>query len=189
MSERPLNLLRYPRRERIVDPVLLRPVFWGLLTGGMLAAAGAGWQSQRQIHLQTQRASLQALVQEQERQQTQARNFRAQQQLLDRMQERVQVWQAQRQQTMQWHAFLGAEAEQTGLRLQRWQGDGRKVTLQLWLPRPELLPSLVARLTEISPGAWTLHSLSGQNASAGVQAVIESAWPAELALTASGRKP
>lgn len=189
LNERPLNLLRYPRRQQLLDPVLLRPVMGGLLAGGLLAAAGAAWQGQKQARLQAQRAPLLAQLQVQAQQESEARKAAAQRQLSDRMNTRAQAWLAQRRQLMQWHAFWGEEAEAHGLRMQRWQGDGRKVTLQLWLPRPDLVPGLVARLSEISPDPWTLHSLSVTRGTDGVQAVIESPWPRPAASTPQERKP
>ena len=170
----------------MLDAALWRPACWALLAGGVVAAAGVGWQLQRQEQLLAQRGPLQTRLQEQARQQALARQAEALARLQDRMLARAQSWQVQRQQLMRLHAELSSEAEHTGLRLQRWQGDGRKLTLQLWLPGPELAPALVSRLSQAWPQAWTLHSLAQRPGAGGVEAVLEAPWPAHAS---GGRQP
>ena len=174
----------------MLDATLWRPALLALLAGVALAAAWVAWQLQRQEELLAQRGPLQARLQEQTRQQAQARQAEALTRAQTRMQERAQAWQVQRQQLMRLHAELSTQAEQGGLRLQRWQGDGRKLTLQLWFPRPELAPALVSRLSQASAQAWALQSLAERPDAAGVEAVLEAPWPAPAHVPASGgRKP
>lgn len=180
----------------MLDATLWRPALWALLTGVAVAAAWVAWQMQRQEQLLAERGPLQARLQEQARQQAQARQAEALARVQTRMQERAQAWQVQRQQLMRLHNEFSALAEHSGLRLQRWQGDGRKLTLQLWLPRPELAPALVSRLSQASSQAsrqaWALHSLAERPDAAGVEAVLEAPWPplAHTPASASGgRKP
>ncbi len=190
LNPRPLNLLRYPRRAGMLDPTLWRPGLCALLAGGVVAAAWVASQLQRQDQLLAERGPLQARLQEQARQQAQALQAEALAHAQARMQKRAQTWQVQREQLMRLHAELSAQAEHSGLRLQRWQGDGRKLTLQLWLPRPELAPALVSRLSQASPQAWALQSLAERPDAAGVEAVLEASWPAPAHPPASGgRKP
>ncbi len=186
LNARPLNLLRYPRRAVMLDAALWRPALWALLAGVVGAAAAAAWQLQRQDQLLAQRGPLLARLQEQARQQAQARQAEAMARLRSRMLERQQAWQLQRQQLMRLNADLSTEAERTGLRLQRWQGDGRKLSLQLWLPRAELAPALVSRLSQSSLHAWTLQSLAQKPDAAGVEAVLEAPWPS---VSPGGHKP
>ncbi len=186
LNARPLNLLRYPSRASILDATLWRPALWALLAGVAVAAAWATWQLQLQEQLLAQRGPLQARLQEQARQQAQARQADTLARLQTRMQERAQAWQVQREQLMHLHAELSAQAAQTGLRLQRWQGDGRKLTLQLWLPRPELVPVVVSHLSRTSLQPWTLQSLAGRPDTTGVEAVFEAPWPVSAP---GGRKP
>ena len=155
----------------MLDATLWRPALWALLAGVAVAAAWVAWQLQRQEQLLAQRGPLQARLEEQARQQVQARQADTLARVQSRMQERAQTWQAQRQHLMRLHAELSALAEHNGLRLQRWQGDGRKLTLQLWLPRPEQAPALVSRLSQASAQAWALQSLAERPDAAGVEAV------------------
>ena len=170
----------------MLDATLWRAALWALLAGVVVATAVVAWQLQRQDQLLAQRGPLQARLQEQARQQTQARQAEVLARLHSRMLERQQAWQLQRQQLMHLHAELSSEAERTGLRLQRWQGDGRKLLLQLWLPRAELAPALVTRLSRSSQQAWTLQSLAHRPEATGVEAVLEAPWPS---VSPGGRKP
>ncbi len=181
-----LNLLRYPSPWRIPGAGLWRhalgPLLAGLVAGSALVFCQVRWHAR----LQAERGPLQASLQLQQRQQAEQRQAQALEQSQARMRERASAWQLQRQQFMQLHNQLSQEAGDAGLRLQRWQADGHKLSLQLWLPHPEGVPGLVARLTQASPQPWTLHSLAGQSDPPGVLAVLEAAWPT---FSAGGRRP
>ena len=181
-----LNLLRYPSPWRVPDVQPWRHALWPLLAGLVAGSVLVFWQVRWHARLQAERGPLQASHEQQQRQQAELRQAQAHAQSQARMRERASAWQLQRQQFMRLHAQLSQEVGDVGLRLQRWQADGHKLSLQLWLPHPEGVPGLVARLTQASPQPWTLHSLAGQSDPPGVQAVLEAAWPA---LPAGGRRP
>ena len=182
----PLNLLRYPSRIPRVDAGLRRQALGALLVGALAGSGLLVWQNQRHAQLQAERERTQARVQMQLRQQAERRQALTLAQSQARLIERAQAWQAQRQQFLQLHAQLQQQAREGGLRLQRWQADGHKLSLQLWLPHTEGVPAIVARLTQASPQAWTLQSLASQSDPPGVQAVLEAVWPAA---PAGGRRP
>jgi len=181
-----LNLLRYPSPWRMPDAQCWRHALWPLLAGLVAGSALVLWQVRWHARLQAERGPLQASLQLQQRQQAELRQAQAHAQSQSRMRERASAWQQQRQQFMQLHTQLSQEVSDAGLHLQRWQANGHKLSLQLWLPHPERVPGLVARLTQASPQPWTVHSLAGQADPPGVQAVLEAAWPA---FPAGGRRP
>ena len=181
-----LNLLRYPSPWRVPDVQPWRHALWPLLAGLVAGSALVLWQVRWQSRLQAERGLLQASLQLQLRQQAELRQAQALAQSQARMRERASAWQLQRQQFMQLHTQLSQEAGNVDLRLQRWQADGHKLSLQLWLPHTEGVPAIVARLTQASPQPWTLHSLAGQSDPPGVQVVLEAVWPAA---PAGGRRP
>lgn len=181
-----LNLLRYPSRARWPDAGLWRPALWALLAGLVAGSALAFWQVRRHAQLLAERGPLQASLALQQRQQAELRQTQALAQSQARMRERAMAWQTRRQQFMQLHAQLSQEAPESGLRLQRWQGDAHKLSLQLWLPHPGGVPGLVARLSQASPQAWTLQSLTGLLDPPGVEAVLEAPWQP---VPGGGRRP
>ena len=178
MNARPLNLLRYPRRLPSASPALLKhALVYGLL-GAVVGAAVVAWGQHRQAQLHERRQQLQAQAQtlSQQRAEDTAQLERV------RVQEqagvRARVWGAQRAHLARVHAALTALADDAGLRLTRWQGDGRKLVLQGSLPQAQDLPWVLSRLSDAWPLAWTLHSLGErQPAGTGVEWVIEAPWP------------
>ena len=111
MTAQSLNLLRYPRRVPALDAALWRPAAAALLTGALAGGVWGGWQHMRQDGLL-------------------ALHARLHQAFLDR----AQAWQSQRERVMRLHAGLTEQARDTGLRVERWQADGRRLVLQAWLP-------------------------------------------------------
>lgn len=189
MNPPPLNLLRYPSRIPRVDAGLRRQALGALLVGALAGSGLLVWQTQRHAQLQAERERTQARVQMQLRQQAERRQALTLAQSQARLVERAQAWQAQRQQFLQLHAQLQQQAREGGLRLQRWQADGHKLTLQLWLPHPERVPVLVSALSHASPQPWTLQSMAGPGDAAGLEVVLEAAWPAAPAAGAGRRLP
>lgn len=183
----PLNLLRYPSRLPGVDAGLRRQALWALLAGALAGSGLLAWQTHRHAQLQAERERLQTQVHMQLRQQTERRQAWVRAQSQARLLERAQAWQAQRQQFLQLHAQLQQQAREDGLRLQRWQADGHKLTLQLWLPHPERVPVLVSALSHASPQPWTLQSMAGPGDASGVEVVLEAAWPVAPAALARRR--
>ena len=117
--------------------------------------------------------------------QTQTRAWR-EQQTLERAQaekarlrsawmQRAQAWQGQRQRLAQLHAAFNALAPETGLRVERWQGDGRKLLLQAWLPEAGSVPMVLSGLSGAWEQGWTLQSM-GDRTGGGVALVLQSAW-------------
>ncbi len=189
MNPPPLNLLRYPSRIPRFDAGLRRQALGALLVGALAGSGLLVWQNQRHAQLQAERERTQARVQMQLRQQAERRQALTLAQSQARLIERAQAWQAQRQQFLQLHAQLQQQAREGGLRLQRWQADGHKLTLQLWLPHPERVPVLVSALSHASPQPWTLQSMAGPGDAAGLEVVLEAAWPAAPAAGAGRRLP
>ena len=117
--------------------------------------------------------------------QTQTRAWR-EQQTLERAQaekarlrsawmQRAQAWQGQRQRLAQLHAALNALTAETGLRMERWQGDGRKLLLQAWLPEADSVPMVLSGLSGVWGQGWTLQSM-GDRTGGGVALVLQTAW-------------
>lgn len=180
LNARPLNLLRYPRRASWVHAGVWRTALWALLTGMGVGSVLVVWQVQRHAQLQAQRGPLQASLQLQLKQQAEVRQAQTLARLQTRLQERATSWQVQRQQFMRLHAQLSQEAEDSGLRLRRWQADGHKLTLLLWLPHPERVPGLVTSLSKVSLQPWTLQSMASPSEGEGVEAVLEVPWPTSV---------
>lgn len=184
MNTPPLNLLRYPRRARLSDAIPSRAAVLALAAGILMGGCWGQWQQSQYEALLVQRSQLQAQTRAWRSQQTQARD---RQQLLSRWAQRQHAWQAQRAQQMQLHAVLAAQADTAGLRVERWQGDGRQLVLQAWLPRADAVPGVLAALSRAWPPGWTLHSL-GDRAGAGVDVVLQ-ADPLAVAHGGEAQKP
>lgn len=180
MSERTLNLLRYPRRVPLFDAAWVRAVLAAGLGGVLVGVAGAAWLHWRQDGWLAQRAQLQAEQQRVESQQAEATARQAQARLAQAFGARAQAWAERRERLLGLHTELNAQAVDMGLRVERWQSDGRRLVLQAWLPRPAHLPQALARLSAASALDWRLQSLAtraGQANPAGVDVVFEAAWP------------
>jgi len=174
-----LNLLRYPRRMPTLDAALWRPGLVALLVGVLAGGLWGGWQHQRQEEWTVLRARLRAQTQALAGQQTQAVDQQAKARLQQAFVDRAQAWQSQRERLMHLHATLTEQAKDAGLRVERWQSDGRKLVLQAWLPRAERVPLVMARLSAAWPQGWTLQSLGDRAASggdAGIDVVFEAPW-------------
>ncbi len=178
MNGRPLNLLRYPRRVPVCSTALWRQVLWGGLLGALVGGALLLWLQHRHTQLHERRHQLQAQAQawSQQRAQMAAQQEVARVQAQGRL--RATQWSAQRERLARVHTALQALASETGLRLTRWQADGRKLVLQGSLPQAQDLPTVLSRLSDAWPLAWGLHSLGErQPAGTGVDWVIEAHWP------------
>ena len=178
MNAKPLNLLRYPRRMPSASPVLLKHALVCGLLGAVVGAAVVAWLQHRQAQLHEQRQQLQmqaqALAKQRAEDTAQLERTRVQEQ----GGVRARAWGAQRAHLARVNAALTALADEAGLRLTRWQGDGRKLVLQGSLPQVQDLPLVLSRLSDAWPVAWTLHSLGDrQPAGTGVEWVIEAPWP------------
>ncbi len=176
MTVRPLNLLRHPRPAHLLEPALQRLALACVLAGGLAGMGWGVWQQHRQDDWLARRSALKAQAQSQASQQVQIKASEQREQMLKRQAARQQAWQTRRQHMLALHAVLSAQARNNGLRVLRWQGDGRQLVLQLWLPHAQALPSLTAQLSQAWPLAWTLQSLNDQ-AGAGIEAVLEAPWP------------
>lgn len=180
MKARSLNLLRHPRREVALEPALLRACLIAGLVGALAGGLWSGWQHMRMAQLEEQRAQLQARWQVQNRQQTDAVAGHERGALHRQLLERATDWQGRRAQLLRLHQALNAQADDPGLRVERWQSDGRRQVLQAWLPRTDQVPQLMATLSAAWPQRWRLQSLgehAGTHSDAGVDAVFETTWP------------
>ena len=146
------------------------------------AVVGAGWALRERLRLdelQALRTQLQARAQAQAQVQSQTQAMQRDQRLRQALQVRAQAWQHQRQQMLRLHGVLTTQAAQAGLRVQRWQSDGRSLVLQAWLPGPERVPALLALLTATGGRPWSLQSLA-QAADGpvgpGVTVVLQAPW-------------
>lgn len=170
-----LNLLRHPRRA---GNVWARAGFGlaGALTGLCLAGLWQQWQSHRLESLQIRHAVLKDSLRMQNAAKAEQARQRETAQTALRMAERAQDWQNHREQIMRVHSALQVETLASQGRVERWQVDTRGLSVQLWWPRADLLPSATAALTQAGPARWTVGSLSGRTGG-GVVAVLESTWP------------
>jgi hypothetical protein len=190
-----LNLLRYPRPARWIDPGVWRPALWGVVLGGLAGAGWAAWQTQRQAQWQQEREVLQARLQDQAQRQQAVQQAQEGQRMRSRLQARAQAWQHQQQQRLQMQTELSGLALQQGFRLQRWQGDGRKLALQLWWPdavqAQTQVPTLVAQLSQASAWSWQLQSLGERAQASGMDVALEAVAVAAWAGASSpeGGKP
>lgn len=176
MTAQSLNLLRYPRRVPALDAALWRPAAAALLTGALAGGVWGGWQHMRQDGLLALHARLQEQVQTLSGQQAGVTARQAKARLHQAFLDRAQAWQSQRERVMRLHAGLTEQARDTGLRVERWQADGRRLFLQAWLPGAEQVPRAVAALSAAWPQGWTLQSLSERirpQGEAGVDVVFE----------------
>lgn len=165
---------------------MLLAVSLGALLGG-LGAAGQHW---RLAQLRAQGAQLQAQVQSQLRQQSAAAALRSQALLQQALLARAQEWGALEEQSLRLHGVLGEQGETLGLRVTRWQNDGRQLQLHAWLPRAQDVPLLISSLSAAGRQAWALQSL-GEHASppgsslGGVDLVLQAPWQALKTSTTS----
>lgn len=175
MNAPALNLLRHPRRA---GNVWVRAGFGlgGALTGLCLAGLWQQWQIHRLESLQIRHEVLKESLRVQEATRAEQARQRETVQMTLRMAERAQDWHHRRQQIMRVHSALEAEVQASRGRVERWQVDARRFSVQLWLPRADLVPARTAALTQAGPAIWTVGSLSGR-AGGGVIAVLESTWP------------
>lgn len=177
MSARSLNLLRYPGRIPTWEGALLRPVLVAWLAGVLSGLGWSGWQHMRHDEWLALHARLQAQTQALAGQQTEAAARQLAARLHQAFLERARAWKNRRERVLHLQAVLTEQARSTGLRVERWQSDGRRLVLQAWLPRAEHVPQLVAHLSAAWPQAWTLQSLSDRTgAGAGVDVVLEAPW-------------
>lgn len=159
MNAPALNLLRYPRRGWL-ESQLWWPLLQALGVGAVLGAACALGQHGWLDHLQTQRGQLQSQAHAVARQRAADAARQAQVQRLQAVHTRAQDWQTQQAMVLRLQAALSAQGQALGLRVLRWQGDGRQMLLQAWLPRVQDVPALVAGLSVLGAGPWTVQSLS-----------------------------
>ena len=181
MSARPLNLLRHPRQGLALSPAVLRSCLVAGLIGVLAGGLWSGWQHLRLAQRHEQRTQLQARWQAHSQQQADASTQRERAGLRRQWLERAADWRGRREQLSQLHRALQALADDPGLRVERWQGDGRRLVLQAWLPRPEQVPTLMAGLSAAGPLGWQLHSLADHSSvggEAGIDVVLEAPWPA-----------
>lgn len=183
-----LNLLRHPRSRGQVLGSKVRPALAGALIGLACLGLDALWQAEQLQALQLRHAQLQAALRAQTARQQAATGHQLQQRLATRQAEREQQWQSRREQVAQVQQTLQTHALAHGLRLQRWQVDGRQLVLHLWLPGVHALSGLTAAMTQAGPSAWTVQSLSA-HASGGAEAVIEAAWPASPTAAGKAARP
>lgn len=195
MKTHALNLLRYPRPARWIEPGVWRPALWGAIAGMFAGVGWAAWQTQHQVQWQQEREALQVRLQAQARQQQAVRQAQEGQQMHSRLQARTQAWQGQQQQRLQMQTELSALALQQGFRLQRWQGDGRKMSVQLWWPdsvqAQAQVPTLVAQLSQASAWSWQLQSLGERAQATGMDVALEAVAVAFVTGSSGpeGRKP
>ena len=168
-----LNLLRYPRRWQ---PVHSPTLAWALsgLAIGLMAAVGWGlWCEHEQEAWLQQRADLRARLARQSDAEAAAAAQAQQARWLQQLERRRADWQAGHAQQMRLHTLLAQASAASGLRLQRWQGDGQRMQLQGWLPGSHALTDLQALLSSSGSPTWTWQSLTAEP-SGGVQWVLES---------------
>ena len=181
MSARPLNLLRYPRQRLVLSPALLRACLVAGLIGVLAGGLWIGWQHLRLVQRHEQLTQLQARWQARSQQQADVSAQRERAGLRRQWLERATDWRDRREQLSHLHRALQALADGPGLRVERWQGDGRRLVLQAWLPGSEQVPTLMAGLSAAGPLSWQLHSLADHSSvggEAGIDVVLEAPWPA-----------
>ncbi|MFM7025991.1 MAG: hypothetical protein ACKOWC_08050 [Limnohabitans sp.] len=191
MNARALNLLRYPRPGLGPEPGQLRAFLLAGLIGVLLGGLCSGWQHMRLTRLHGQREQLQAHVQTQATQEAEAAALREQDRLRRQVSERALEWHDRRQQLLHLHRAFDALADEPGLRVQRWQGDGRRLVLSVWLPRADAVPLLTDRLSAAWPQGWSLQSLGERplapGDAGGVEAVFEAPGPSAAAAPVPSR--
>ena len=191
MSDLPLNLLRHPRRGLSVAWAQWRSWLAAGLVGALAGGLWGGWQHMRLSQLHEQRTQLQARWQVQSREQDAAAAAHARHRLRRQLLARAADWHERRANLRRLHEALNAQADDTGLRAVRWQGEERRIVLQAWLPASGHVPQLMAGLSNTGPQNWRLQSLgdrdSAEGAGAGVDVVLEAAWPVAAADSRSTR--
>lgn len=169
MNARPLNLLRYPRRASLLESAPARAALLALGVGIVMGCSWGLWQQAQHEALLARRVQLKAQSEAWRSQQTSERD---RQRLLTHWGQRAKTWQAQGEQQMQLHAVLLAQAASAGLRVERWQGDGRQMMLQAWLPGADGVPALLSALSQAWPPGWALQSISDRSG-VGVDVVLQ----------------
>ena len=178
MNARPLNLLRHPRRVHPLAPRQLRDLLWAGVAGALIGGLWCIWLDTEKEQLQQERTHLQAQATAWREQQSRERALEQKAKLQWAWTQRAQAWQGQRQRLAQLHAAFDALAPETGLWVERWQGDGRKLLLQARLPGVSSVPAVLSGLSGAWGPGWTLHSL-GDRADGGVDVVLQAPWPAD----------
>ena len=175
MNARPLNLLRYPRRVHPLAPRQLRDLLWAGVAGALIGGLWCIWLDTEKEQLQQERTHLQAQATAWREQQSRERALEQKAKLQWAWTQRAQAWQGQRQKLARLHGALDTLALETGLRAERWQGDGRKLLLQAWLPEAASVPMVLSGLSGAWEQGWTLQSM-GDRTGGGVALVLQSAW-------------
>lgn len=180
MTARSLNLLRHPGRRLVPEYTLVRSLVLAGWVGALAGGLWSGWRHVQLSQLQEQRAQLQIRREAQIRQQADLAADHERATLHRQLLERASDWQARREQLLRLHRTLNALADDPGLRVERWQGDGRRLVLQARLSRPASVPQLMAGLSATWPSDWRLQSLGDRGSAkgdAGVDVTLEASWP------------
>ena len=191
MKASSLNLLQYPRRQWRLDAKQMSGGMAALAAGVLLGSAWGFWSQQQLAALVAQRQLLeQGLASDAKRaadMALQRRQMRDEAHALERQKD----WAARRDVLSRWHEVLSRASVELGLRVQLWQGDGRRVQLHAWVPEPQAWLQLQSRLTSQGSPGWTLQSLTAGPGS-GVKLVLEApvpAGPSAAGPSAEGRTP
>ena len=175
MSLPSFNLLRYPSHRRWRVRPWLGWAGPGFGAGLLAALAWAAWCQSQQEALRARHQELKAFEAAQMRARqdavVQARQALEQQQADARRKD----WQLRRAQLLRLHDVLGQAALESGLRVQNWQADERRILLQAWVPQPQAWTALQTQLTAVGPQPWTLQTLAS-GPGAGVQFTLEAPW-------------
>lgn len=186
MTPEPLNLLRYPEHAQVFRVVQLKQLVGGLLAGAVIGGTWTFWQQERHDRQQVLRTQLQSAVRAQESLEARQANEREQARIQGLWIRRAQSWHREREQQLELYSVLTDQALHSGLRVERWQGDGHKMVLQAWLPRTESVPVVLGALSQAWPPGWSLHSLSDRP-DAGVNVVMQAPWPVAKRLDDAGK--
>lgn len=174
-----LNLLRYPRRGTALQIGPWRPVVLALLAGAVSGAVWVGWQHWRLAQLQSLRQRVLAETQAWAAQQKAIAEARDQSDLQQAVSARARDWQTRQVQWLKLQDALQDQAHVLGLRVLRWQADGRQQQLQAWLPRVQDVPALTSVLSVAGAQAWTLNNLAEHpnRSEGGVDVLLQAPWP------------
>ena len=184
MNAAALNLLRYPRRGP-PEPQEWWPALLALVAGVVVGALWVLWQHWHLEQLDLQREQLQTQVHAVATERAAAAARHAQAQRQQALHARAQAWQTQQALGLRLQTTLSAQGQALGLRVLRWQGDGRHMQLQAWLPRVQQVPVLVSALSTLGQRPWTVQSLDAPAAAApgldategGVLVLLQVPWP------------
>lgn len=173
-----LNLLRYPRRGAPMQIAPWRPLALALLAGALMGAVWAGWQHWRLAQMRSLRHQMLAETQAWATQQKAAAAARDQGELQQAALTRARDWQTRQEQWLDLQDALQDQAHVLGLRVLRWQADGRQQQLQAWLPRVQDVPALISVLSAAGAQAWTLSQLAEppRRSEGGVDVVLQAPW-------------